>query len=202
FQVALQEPVTGCFAQSEDIVVSVFIPYCESGSEWEVVIDGDAPERCPDLVPIPATEGDMNRGFTQGLHEAYSTYRLASLDSLKKWDLFRRPGSLAALALDIKQLRRKHEIQKLENSPLASATSFHLGYLQDRQEEVELLVSRAGVRLAFPLWPDPTAAAAAAATSTAAQAGAEAIGGAGAGAEGGGVGLEGEGPMFVYGRAG
>lgn len=53
--------MTGCFAQSEDIVVSLFIPYCESGAEWEVVIDGDAPERCPDLVPFPATEGDVNR---------------------------------------------------------------------------------------------------------------------------------------------
>ncbi|CAM9767500.1 unnamed protein product [Ectocarpus sp. 6 AP-2014] len=192
---SLQEPVTGGFAQSEDIVVSVFIPYCESGAEWEVVIDGDAPERCPDLVPFPSTEGDVNRGFTQGMHEAYNTYRLASLESLKKWDLFRRPSSLAALALDIKQLRRKHELQKLENSPLASAVSFHLGYLRDRQEDVELLVSRAGARLAFPLWPDPTAAAATA--STAAQAGAEAIEG-----EGGGVDAEGEGPMFVYGRAG
>ncbi|CAB1120797.1 unnamed protein product [Ectocarpus sp. CCAP 1310/34] len=194
-QASLQEPVTGGFAQSEDIVVSVFIPYCESGAEWEVVIDGDAPERSPDLVPFPSTEGDVNRGFTQGMHEAYNTYRLASLDSLKKWDLFRRPSSLAALALDIKQLRRKHEIQKLENSPLASAMSFHLDYLRDRQEDVELLVSRAGVRLAFPLWPDPTTAAATA--STAAQAGAEAVEG-----EGGGVDVEGEGPMFVYGRAG
>lgn len=77
----------------------------------------------------------------------------------------------------------------------ASAMSFHLGYLRDRQEDIELLVSRAGVRLAFPLWPDPTAAAATA--STAAQAGAEAIGG-----EGGGVDVDGEGPMFVYGRVG
>lgn len=56
-QVAFEEPVSG-FAQSEEIVVSVFIPYCESGAEWEVVIDGDAPERCPDLVPLPATEAD------------------------------------------------------------------------------------------------------------------------------------------------
>ncbi|CAN0542475.1 unnamed protein product, partial [Ectocarpus sp. 12 AP-2014] len=180
-QASLQEPVTGGFTQSEDIVVSVFIPYCESGAEWEVIIDGDAPERSPDLVPFPSTEGDVNRGFTQGMHEAYNTYRLSSLDSLKKWDLFRRPSSLAALALDIKQLRRKYEIQKLENSPLASAMSFHLGYLRDRQEDVELLVSRAGVRLAFPLWPDPTAAAATA--STAAQAGAEAIGGGGGGVD-------------------
>lgn len=48
----------GGFAHSEDVVVSVFIPYCESGAEWEVVIDGDAPDRCPDLVPLPATEAD------------------------------------------------------------------------------------------------------------------------------------------------
>ena len=56
-QAAFEEPASG-FAQSEDVVVSVFIPYCESGAEWEVVIDGDAPERCPDLVPLPATEAD------------------------------------------------------------------------------------------------------------------------------------------------
>lgn len=49
------------FAQSEEIVVSVFIPYCESGAEWEVVIDADAPERCPDLVPLPATEADASK---------------------------------------------------------------------------------------------------------------------------------------------
>jgi len=38
--------------------VSVLIPYCQSSAEWEVIIDGDAPERCPDLVPLPATEAD------------------------------------------------------------------------------------------------------------------------------------------------
>lgn len=57
---AVEDPVKG-FAQSEDIVVSVFIPYCEAGSEWEVIIDGDAPERCPDLVPLPATEAEVSK---------------------------------------------------------------------------------------------------------------------------------------------
>lgn len=51
----------GGFTQSEEIVVSVFIPYCEFGAEWEVVIDGDAPERCPDLIPLPATEADASK---------------------------------------------------------------------------------------------------------------------------------------------
>lgn len=59
-QAAFEEPAGG-FAQSEEIVVSIFIPYCESGAEWEVVIDGDAPERCPDLVPLPATEADASK---------------------------------------------------------------------------------------------------------------------------------------------
>lgn len=40
------------------------------------------------------------------MHEAYGLYRLRSLKSLQKWDLFGSPGSLAALALDIKHLRR------------------------------------------------------------------------------------------------
>lgn len=51
----------GGFAQSEEITISVFIPYCESGGEWEVMIDGDAPERCPDLIPLPATEADATK---------------------------------------------------------------------------------------------------------------------------------------------
>eukprot|EP00903_Cladosiphon_okamuranus_P008733 g8365.t1 len=193
-KVAFEEPVGG-FAQSEEIVVSVFIPYCESGAEWEVVVDGDAPERCPDLVPLPATEADASKGFTPNMHEAYSLYRLRSLESLKKWDLFRRPGSLAALALDIKNLRRKYEIHKLENSPLSSAAKFHLEFLGDRLGEVEILVSRAGVRMAFPLWADPAATRAG-------------EGGEGDGAETGGGGAararqaDDEGPTFVYGRAG
>lgn len=38
--------------------------------------------------------------------ETYDVYRLQSLGTLKTWDLFQRPGSLAALVLDIKRLRR------------------------------------------------------------------------------------------------
>lgn len=57
---AFEEPVSG-FSQSDDVVVSLYIPYCESGAEWEVIIDVDAPERCPDLVPLPATEADVTK---------------------------------------------------------------------------------------------------------------------------------------------
>ena len=32
---------------------------------------------------------------------------------------------------------------------------FHFESVRDRQEEVEVLVSRAGVRMVFPLWKDP-----------------------------------------------
>lgn len=56
----IEEPAKGFF-QSEDVVISVFVPYCEVGSEWEVVIDGEAPERCPDLVPMPVTEAEVGK---------------------------------------------------------------------------------------------------------------------------------------------
>lgn len=46
------------------------------------------------------------QGFTQGMLETYDLYRLDALGSLKTWDLFQRPESLAVLALDIKRLRR------------------------------------------------------------------------------------------------
>ena len=59
-QVGVEESLKG-FSQSEDLVVSVYIPYCEAGSEWEVVIDMEAPERCPDLVPMPATEAEVGK---------------------------------------------------------------------------------------------------------------------------------------------
>lgn len=81
-------------------------------------------------------------------------------------------------------------------APLASVALFHLDFVRDREEEVEILVTRAGVRMAFPLWADPAAAEAAA--------GGEAEGG-GAAAAAGGEAREadgGEGPVFVYGRAG
>ncbi|CAM9332600.1 unnamed protein product [Pylaiella littoralis] len=135
---------------------------------------------------MPATEADVTKGFTPAMHEAYSLYRLSSLESLKKWDLFRWPGSLAALALDIKHLRRKYETTKLKNSPHTSAAAFHFDFLRDRLEDVEVLVTRAGVRMAFPLWADPAAAIAAIA------------------AEGAGGTREPDeyGPVFIYGRGG
>lgn len=48
----------------------------------------------------------VRQGFTPAMLEAYNLYRLSLLQSLKRWDLFRRPGSLADVARDIKQLRR------------------------------------------------------------------------------------------------
>jgi len=48
----------------------------------------------------------IRQGFTPAMLEAYNLYRLSLLQSLKKWDLFHRPDSLAAVALDIRQLRR------------------------------------------------------------------------------------------------
>lgn len=59
-QVGIEEPVKG-FSQSEDVVISIYVPYCEVGSEWEMVIDGEAPERCPDLVPMPLTEAEVGK---------------------------------------------------------------------------------------------------------------------------------------------
>lgn len=77
-----------------------------------------------------------------------------------------------------------------------SAAKFHLEFLGDRQDEVELLVSRAGVRMAFPLWADPEAAEAAEGGGEGQ--GAEAAGGEEAGARH----AEDGGPTFIYGRAG
>lgn len=48
----------------------------------------------------------IRQGFTPAMLEAYNLYRLSLLKSLKSWDLFHRPESLVAVALDIKQLRR------------------------------------------------------------------------------------------------
>ena len=59
-KVAVEEPARG-FTQSDDIVVSVFIPYCEAGAEWEIIINSDKPETCPDLVPLPATEAEVGK---------------------------------------------------------------------------------------------------------------------------------------------
>lgn len=59
-QVALEDQVKG-FTQCEDIVVSLFIPYCEAGSEWEVVIDAESPQRCPDLMPLPSTGAEVGK---------------------------------------------------------------------------------------------------------------------------------------------
>ena len=56
----MEEPARG-FTQSDDIVVSVFIPYCEAGAEWEIIINADKPETCPDLVPLPATEAEVGK---------------------------------------------------------------------------------------------------------------------------------------------
>lgn len=66
-KVAVEEPARG-FTQSDDIVVSVFIPYCEAGAEWEIIINADKPETCPDLVPLPATEAEVGKvgGCGQG----------------------------------------------------------------------------------------------------------------------------------------
>lgn len=60
YQVGLEEQIKG-FTQSEDIVVSIFVPYCEAGSEWEVVVDAESPNRCPDLVPVPSNEADAGK---------------------------------------------------------------------------------------------------------------------------------------------
>lgn len=59
-QVGLEELSKG-FSHTEDMVVSIFIPYCETGFEWEVVIDGEAPDRCPDLIPLPSTEAEVSK---------------------------------------------------------------------------------------------------------------------------------------------
>ena len=56
----MEEPARG-FTQSDDIVVSVFIPYCEAGAEWEIIVNADKPEMRPDLVPLPATEAEVGK---------------------------------------------------------------------------------------------------------------------------------------------
>ncbi|CAM9272696.1 unnamed protein product [Discosporangium mesarthrocarpum] len=147
------ENATHGFASNEEVRIRLIIPYCRITLEWELIFDEDAPERCPDLVPLPSSDADSSEGFSPQMQNIYDTYRMSKLPSLAKWDLFRRSSSLTSLALDLKRLRRCVLLLRLRRTVFRGA-AFNFEVVKGREDEVDVIVTRTGVRMEFPLWED------------------------------------------------
>ncbi|CAM9795374.1 unnamed protein product, partial [Choristocarpus tenellus] len=53
----IDQPVQG-FAMNEEVRLKLTILYCDKVLGWELIFDLEAPERCPDLVPLPSTDAE------------------------------------------------------------------------------------------------------------------------------------------------
>jgi hypothetical protein len=104
---------------SDEATVTLQIPYCDLTMLWEVavVIQGDDAALPPDLVPL-GEQGATQKLDLAFVQDLYENVRVQHLTSLRSWQLD-VPGSLTALALDLKQLHKRLHTSKLAASSLA-----------------------------------------------------------------------------------
>jgi hypothetical protein len=115
----LEPDAADAFTCSDEAILTLQIPYCDLTMLWElaVVIEGDDTQFPPDLVPL-GEQGSTQKLDIAFMQDLYENVRLQDLPSLRSWQLD-VPGSLTALALDLKQLHKRLHINKLAASNLA-----------------------------------------------------------------------------------
>jgi hypothetical protein len=104
---------------SDEATVTLQIPYCDVTMLWEVAVVIAGPDAMfpPDLVPL-GEQGATQKLDLAFVQDLYENVRVQHLTSLRSWQLD-VPGSLTALALDLKQLHKRLHISNLAASTLA-----------------------------------------------------------------------------------